>query len=266
MSSKPETEPDAPSGDPALQTDGLTKKFGELVANDDVDVTVRENELRAIIGPNGAGKTTLFNMVTGALEPTEGSVKLGDEDITALPEERRPHKGIARSFQSNQMFEDETVLENVRVVVQTAQSGPFALSLRGNGRDQGVETADEFIDLLDLRPVRDQTAKNLSHGDQRRLGIAMALATDPDVLLLDEPTSGMSPAETAETAELIEAIKEKYGLTVVLIEHDMDVVLSISNRITVLNRGSVLATGTPEEIQNDQAVQDAYLGGVKEEI
>ncbi len=266
MSSQRAEEQPTPGGDPLLQTDGLTKKFGELVANDEVSLTVRTDELRAIIGPNGAGKTTLFNMITGALEPTDGSVRLGDADITDIPEERRPHQGIARSFQSNLMFEDETVIENVRVVAQTAASGPFSLDLRGNGRDEHVEAADEYIDLLGLRPVRDQQTKNLSHGDQRRLGIAMALATEPEVLLLDEPTSGMSPGETAETAELIEDIKEEYGLTLVLIEHDMDVVLSISDRITVLNRGKVLATGTPDEIQDNQAVQDAYLGGVKEEI
>jgi branched-chain amino acid transport system ATP-binding protein len=251
---------------PVLETHDLTKRFGELVANDDVNLRVNDGELRAIIGPNGAGKTTLFNMITGALDATEGRVTLEGKDLTALPEEARPHEGIARSFQSNQMFEDETVLENVRVVVQTAQAGSFSLDLWGNGRDLGVTTADEFIELVGLGPIRDTVAKNLSHGDQRRLGMAMALATDPEVLLLDEPTSGMSPAETAETADLIEEIKQEYDLTVVLIEHDMDVVLSISDRITVLNRGSILATGSPEEIQNDQDVQDAYLGGVKEEI
>jgi len=251
---------------PVLETHDLTKRFGELVANDEVNLSVNDGELRAIIGPNGAGKTTLFNMITGALDATEGQVTLDGKDLTALPEEARPHEGIARSFQSNQMFEDETVLENVRVVVQTAQAGSFSLDLWGNGRGLGVTTADEFIDLVGLGPIRDTVAKNLSHGDQRRLGMAMALATDPEVLLLDEPTSGMSPAETAETADLIEEIKQEYDLTVVLIEHDMDVVLSISDRITVLNRGSILATGSPEEIQNDQDVQDAYLGGVKEEI
>jgi branched-chain amino acid transport system ATP-binding protein len=251
---------------PVLETKSLTKMFGELTANDEVSIAVEEDELRAIIGPNGAGKTTLFNSITGVLDPTEGSVALHGEDITDVPEEERPHRGIARSFQSNQMFEDQTVVENIRIVVQTAWSGSFALDLRGNGRRQGVERADEFIDLLGLDAVRETTAKNLSHGDQRRLGMAMALATDPEVLLLDEPTSGMSPAETGETAELIEQIQQSYGLTVVLIEHDMDVVLSISDRITVLNQGAVLATGTPDEIQDDQAVQDAYLGGVKEEI
>jgi branched-chain amino acid transport system ATP-binding protein len=250
----------------ALVTDSLTKRFGELTAVDDVELDVPQGELRAIIGPNGAGKTTLFNSITGALAPTEGRVFLDGEEITDLPQEQRPHEGIARSFQSNQLFTDETVLENVRIVVQTTRQGVFSLDLLRRGRDVGSDRALQILERIGLISEYDTLAKNLSHGDQRRLGMAMALATDPEVLLLDEPTSGMSPQATTETAKLIEEIQEDFGLTVLLIEHDMDVVLDISDRITVLNRGAVIATGTPEEVQGNQDVQDAYLGGVREEL
>ena len=257
---------DAVAGETVLRTEGLTRRFGELVAVDDVSISVTEGELRAIIGPNGAGKTTTFNCITGVLTPSEGAVYFRDEVITDLPEERRPHLGLARSFQANQLFADETVLENVRVAVQTERLGTFSLKLLGEGREYCVDRAYELLDLLGIRSVADTEAANLSHGDQRRLGIAMTLATDPDVLLLDEPTSGMSPSATANTADLIENIQEDLDLTVVLIEHDMDVVLSISDRITVLHRGAELATGTPEQIRQNENVQDAYLGGLREEV
>jgi branched-chain amino acid transport system ATP-binding protein len=265
MSAETIVEDDAQQ-ESALLTDSLTKRFGELTAVDDVSLDVPQGELRAIIGPNGAGKTTLFNSITGALTPTEGRVFLGGQEITDLPQEQRPHEGIARSFQSNQLFTDETVLENVRIVVQTTRQGVFSLDLLRRGKDVGRDRALEIIERIGLLGEYDTLAKNLSHGDQRRLGMAMALATDPEVLLLDEPTSGMSPQATTETAQLIEEIQADFGLTVLLIEHDMDVVLDISDRITVLNRGAVIATGTPGEVQENQDVQDAYLGGVREEL
>jgi len=263
---RPTVEPVADPSAAALGVERLTRTFGEVLAVDDVSLGVPEGELRAIIGPNGAGKTTLFNCIMGTLAPTEGDVYLDRRRITDDPEERRPHVGMARSFQSNQLFTDQTVLENIRVVVQTTRQGAFSLDLfrshYGVGRDRAVEIADAVGLTGDL----DAAAKNLPHGEQRRLGIAMALATDPEVLLLDEPTSGMSPGATTETAALIEEIRDDRGLTVVLIEHDMDVVLSISDRITVLNRGDVIATGPPDVVQENQAVQDAYLGGMREEL
>ncbi len=254
------------TGETILGTDGLTRQFGLLTAVDDVSLRVPEGELRAIIGPNGAGKTTLFNCITGVLSPTSGSVHFRDKEITHEPEESLPHLGLARSFQANQLFTDETVLENVRIAVQTEQLGKFSLSLLRDGRDFRRDRTYEVLDLLGLRSVEDTVAKNLSHGDQRRLGIAMALATDPDVLLLDEPTSGMSPSATQEAAELIEEIHDDLDLTMLLIEHDMDVVLTISDRITVLHDGAELATGTPDEVQADDDVQEAYLGGLREEL
>ena len=262
----PDRGPDLRPEDAALGTTGLTRSFGALVAVDSVDLAIPEGELRAIIGPNGAGKTTLFNVITHAIPPSSGTVWLGGRDVTDLPEERRPHIGLARSFQSNQLFTELTALENARVVAQTARSGPFSLDLRGRGRSVAEAEAGELLDRLGLAGKADVEASNLSHGDQRRLGIAMALATDPDVLMLDEPTSGMGPNETRETAELIESVRAEMGLTTLLIEHDMDIVLSIADRITVLNQGAVLATGTPEEVQEDERVQEAYLGGMKEEI
>jgi len=258
--------PDLAPEDAALGTSALTRTFGALVAVDAVDLAVPEGELRAIIGPNGAGKTTLFNLITNTIPPSGGTVWLGGRDVTDLPEERRPHLGLARSFQSNQLFNDLTTLENVRVVAQVAESGPFSLDLLGNGRSVAGETAMELLSRVELDGKADVEASNLSHGDQRRLGIAMALATDPDVLMLDEPTSGMGPSETRETAALIQSVRDEMDLTTLLIEHDMDIVLSISDRITVLNQGAVLATGTPAEVREDERVQEAYLGGMREEI
>ncbi|MFB6079202.1 MAG: ABC transporter ATP-binding protein [Halarchaeum sp.] len=250
----------------ALGTEALSKHFGGVVAVDEVDLAVESGELRAIIGPNGAGKTTLFNVITNALDPTSGSVYLDGEEITDVPQERRPHLGLARSFQGNELFAELTVLENVRVVAQTAAAGPFSFSLLGDGRSVRADEARDILARVGLSEHAETEAKNLSHGDQRRLGIAMAIATEPSVLLLDEPTSGMGPGESRETVDLVQSLQDDLGLTVLMIEHDMEIVLSVSDQITVLNRGSVLSTGTPEEIQGDDEVQDAYLGGVREEL
>jgi len=250
----------------ALATTNLRRTFGEVVAVDDVSIGVEPGELRAIIGPNGAGKTTLFNSIMGSLSPTAGTVYLDGEDVTDRAEHERPHMGLARSFQSNELMADQSVLENVRVFVQTARRGAFSFDLFRDHRDVGRDRALELLETVGLDADPGALAKNLSHGDQRRLGIAMALATDPEVLLLDEPTSGMSPGATRNTAELIEAVQSALDLTVVLIEHDMDVVLSISDRITVLDRGSVIATGPPDAVRENDAVQTAYLGGMREEL
>jgi len=252
--------------DAAVGCRALTRKFGGFVAVDRVDIAVPAGELRAIIGPNGAGKTTLFNLLTNALEPTNGSIYFRGQDVTAVPQYERPHLGMVRSFQSNQLFTRQTVLENVRIVAQTADQGSTALDFFRRGRGVALDRAHEVLDLMDLDHVAEEVAENLSHGDQRRLGIAMTLATDSEVLLLDEPTSGMGSEETQETAELIETMQEDLGLTLLLIEHDMDIVLSMSDRITVLHGGSVLATGTADEIQADDSVQEAYLGGMQDEI
>ena len=254
------------SDPPAVAAEDLTRRFGGFVAVDHVTFDVPEGEFRAIIGPNGAGKTTLFNLLMNVLRPSAGRVRLFGEDITDSPEYERSHLGLARSFQSNQLFTEQTVLENVRIVAQTVEQGPLAFDLFRVGERVARERAYEVLELLDLADLADRTAKNLSHGDQRLLGIAMAIATDPDVLLLDEPTSGMGPGETEQTADMIAAIRDDLGLTLLMIEHDMEVVLSQSDRITVLHGGQVLATGTPREIQDNDAVQEAYLGGMTEGI
>ncbi len=251
---------------PTLRVSGLVRKFGEVVAVDEISLEVPPGQIRSVIGPNGAGKTTLFNLIMGRLAPTAGTVYLGEQELTDQPEEARPHHGIARAFQSNQLFVSEPVIENVRIVAQHAETGAFSLDLLRNGSQVARERAMQIVETVDLYDIRDKTAKNLSHGNQRRLGIAMALGTNPDMLLLDEPTSGMSPAETYETVELIEEIQEQYEVTILLIEHDMDVVLSISDQITVLDQGSIITTGTPEAVQDNEAVQNAYLGGVEEEL
>jgi branched-chain amino acid transport system ATP-binding protein len=257
-------EPSLDVREAALATDDLDKSFGEVTAVDGVSLRVPAGELRAIIGPNGAGKTTLFDVVTGALSPSDGQVWLGGDAVTDTPQHERPHRGLARSFQANELFTDRTVLENVRVVAQTAQRGAFSLDLFRDARTVARDRALALIERVGFHADVDTLARNLSHGDQRRLGIAMALATDPEVLLLDEPTSGMSPGATQETAALVEEIQQSMGLTVLLIEHDMDVVLSISDRITVLDRGQVITTGRPDSVQENPDVQDAYLGGMRE--
>ncbi|WP_135820822.1 ABC transporter ATP-binding protein [Halostella litorea] len=249
-----------------LGAEGLTRRFGGLIAVDHVDLAVRENELRSVIGPNGAGKTTLFNVLTNALAPSEGDVYYQGTNITDVPQYERPHLGLVRSFQSNQLFESKSTLENVRIVAQTNERGSFSFDLFRDGRSVAEEKAYDILDRVGLGSKADEQAVNLSHGNQRRLSIAMALATEPSVLLLDEPTSGMGPTETEETAAMIESIQSEFGLTLLLIEHDMSIVLSMSDRITVLDRGRILATGTPDEIQNSDEVQKAYLGGMREEL
>lgn len=258
-------ESEASTNEDALRTEHLSKHFGDVVAVDDVDFTLPRGEIRSIIGPNGAGKTTFFNTIMGRLSPTEGKIILDGDDITDESEEYRPHAGIARSFQSNELFVELSVFENIRVIAQHAQTGSSKLDLFRTGRDVAADRAEEILTSIGLDHIRDDVAKNLSHGDQRRLGIALALATDPDILLLDEPTSGMSQGESIETTEVIEQIHDEYDLTLIVIEHDMDVVRSLSDRITVLHEGSILTTGTPEEVQDNEAVQEAYLGGATEE-
>jgi len=251
--------------DAILETEGLTRKFGGFVAVDGVDLSIARNELRSIIGPNGAGKTTLFNMIAGVLDPTTGSIRLDGNDVTAVPVEERCQLGIGRSYQSNELFLEQTVFENVRMAAQTAQLGTFSRKMFGRAAEFAREHADEVLENVDLLDQREITAENLSHGDQRRLSIAIAIATAPDVLLLDEPTSGMSPDATEHTTELIRTIQAEMDVTILLIEHNMSVVLEISDKISVLSNGSLIATNTPEKIRENEAVQEAYLGGMHEE-
>jgi branched-chain amino acid transport system ATP-binding protein len=248
-----------------LRVEDLTKRFGRVVANDAISLGIEDGEMHSVIGPNGAGKTTFFNLITGVLSPSEGTVYFNGEDVTDMPIERRSQRGLGRSYQSNELFFDRTALENVRVAAQTADFGSFSYDIFSRADQQYRDRAEELLGRVYLTDERNTAAKNLSHGDQRRLGIAISLATDPDLLLLDEPTSGMGPEATTETAELIERIGEEFDIPIVLIEHDMSVVMGISDRISVLYDGAHIATGAPQDIRDNDEVQEAYLGGLKEE-
>ncbi len=242
-----------------LKTVGLSKHFGGLAALEDVNFNMpAEGRLRAIIGPNGAGKTTFFNVVCGILQPTHGKIYFDGRDITGMPMYRISKLGIARTMQIKSVFGKMSVGDNVRVAIQSRQRfmNPFKNYLR---YAQISRKVDEILDLVGLKEHARELAENLDYGNLCLLEIAVALGTDPKLLLLDEPVSGMSPGETQRTVETIKRLSEKIDL--ILIEHDMGVVLNIAEIITVLNFGKTLAEGTPAEIVKDPHVQEAYLGG-----
>jgi branched-chain amino acid transport system ATP-binding protein len=254
--------PDAPptTDGALLRTERLTRAFGSLVAVDRVDITVRRGELRSIIGPNGAGKTTFFRLIAGEMRPTGGRIWFDGRDITGLPQHRVARLGIAKSYQITNVFPRLSVLENVRVAAQ----GPgraFDVWSRADRLTDVRRRARALLDRVGLGAKADQPAAHLSHGEKRHLELAIALASDPLLLLLDEPTAGMSPEETDETMRLIRELAE--GRTVILVEHKMKVVMKISDRITVLHQGQVLAEGTPDEIRANSVVQQTYLGAAR---
>ena len=240
-----------------LRTEQLTRAFGSLVAVNRVDVTVRRGELRSIIGPNGAGKTTLFRLVSGEMAPSSGRVWFKGADITGLPQHRVSRLGIAKSYQITNIFPHLSVLENVRVAVQ-GYARSFNFWARADGLSDCRERALAILESVGLARKAGHPAAHLSHGEKRHLEIGIALASDPALLLLDEPTAGMSPEETDETMRLIRELAA--GRTVVLVEHKMKLVMRISDRITVLHQGQVLAEGSPEEIRGNEAVRQTYLG------
>jgi branched-chain amino acid transport system ATP-binding protein len=251
--------------DPVLTTESLSKQFGQLIAVDEVDLAIERGEFRSVIGPNGAGKTTLFNLITGALGPTSGTVRFEGEDVTALPPHERVHKGLGRSFQITNVFGGLTVRENVRLAAQSVHQSEFSRLeglLRSTRTFESVNAdADGVLERIELEDQAHRRASTLAYGDRRRLEIGLVLATDPTVVLLDEPTAGMSVDETKATMELISDVLA--DRTLVLIEHDIDLVMNVSDRVTVLHRGEVLRTGTPREVADDESVQEAYLGGVR---
>jgi branched-chain amino acid transport system ATP-binding protein len=240
-----------------LRTEGLMRAFGSLMAVNRVDFTVRAGELRSVIGPNGAGKTTLFRLISGEMRPSAGRIVFKGEDITGWPQHDVARLGIAKSYQITNIFPHLTVLENVRVAVQGhARAYNFWSS---SARLTAVrDRALELLRTIGLADKARQLATHLSHGEKRHLEIGIALAGDPTLLLLDEPTAGMSPEETDETMVLIRELAT--GRTVVLVEHKMKLVMKISDRITVLHQGALLAEGTPDEIRANTAVQQTYLG------
>lgn len=241
-----------------LETQGLTKHFGGLTAVQNVNFQVEQGRLHSIIGPNGAGKTTLFNMLSGHLEPSSGRIRFNGQDITGMAPERISHLGMGRSFQLTSIFPELSVLENVRVAVQSRTRHSFKMLGHIMDFHGPVDKAMEILKDIGLENRARQKASALSHGDQRVLEVGIALATTPSLLLLDEPTSGMSPEETSNTMHFIRHIGDR--ITVLLIEHDMRVVMTISDTITVLNMGEVIAEGTPAEIQKDPEAKKAYLG------
>ena len=251
--------------EPLLQTHSLRKEFGGLVAVDDVDFIVPEGTIVSLIGPNGAGKTTFFNMLTGVYKPTAGAVVFAGEDMTGKPPHAFTERGIGRTFQNIRLFQNMTALENVLVGMHTRLKGTLIEAILRTPRVKHEEgdaraRARELLEFSGLRRKDDVIGRNLSYGDQRRLEVARALATQPKLLLLDEPTAGMNPQETAEFTDFVARLRSERGLTVLLIEHDMRVVMGVSERVTVLDYGEKIAEGTPTEIQKNERVIEAYLG------
>ncbi len=251
----PRADPRA-GGAPILQTVGLTVRFGGLTALNQVSLAVQPGEIRAVIGPNGAGKSTFFNCLTGVLLPSGGRILFAGEDITGLPPHQISRKAIARSYQITNILPGATVLENVRIAVQSRRHG-WSLLRHHWAYQEVFDGARAVLTAVGLGDKEDELAANLSHGEQRHLEIGIALATEPKLLCLDEPTAGMSVAETRATVELIRRIAA--DLTILIVEHDMEVVMGLARTITVLHYGEVLAEGTPAEIQANPRVQEVYL-------
>jgi branched-chain amino acid transport system ATP-binding protein len=251
--------------EPLLRTETLRKEFGGLVAVDDVDFMVPDGSIVSLIGPNGAGKTTFFNMLTGVYKPTYGSVYFDGVNMTGKPPHAFTQRGIGRTFQNIRLFQNMTALENVLVGMHVRLKGNLfeALLRTPRVRREEREARDRARELLEFSGLRRRDnviGKNLSYGDQRRLEVARALATQPKLLLLDEPTAGMNPQETADFTGFVGRLREEQGLAVLLIEHDMRVVMGVSDRVTVLDYGEKIAEGSPKEIQKNERVIEAYLG------
>jgi branched-chain amino acid transport system ATP-binding protein len=246
---------------PLLECKRLVRRFGALVAVDDVDLTVERGEIRAVIGPNGAGKSTVFNLITSVLKPSAGRVIFAGEDITGLPVHQVAQKGIARTFQLCHIFPALTARENVRIAGQARDDRRWLFLGGGSVLDRSAEVADEALARLRLTRFADVTASMLSHGDQRLLEVAMAIAQKPRLLMLDEPTQGLSIEETGRAIQILKDMLAAGNLSVLLVEHDMEVVFKLADNITVLHRGRVIADGLPAAVRGNAQVRSAYLGG-----
>jgi branched-chain amino acid transport system permease protein len=262
----PHTRPRPAFSGPLLHATGLTKHYGGVIANADIDFTVNQGELRGIIGPNGAGKTTFFKMLTCEVSPTSGRIVFEGRDITGMSVTDVCQLGLTKSYQVNQLFNRLTVRENVTIAALAALRGKFKLDMLGSlAKISGLHAQVEHtLALVNLSGRRDTPVSQLAYGEKRRLEVGLALASSPTLLLLDEPLAGMSPAERVETVKLLKSIAQ--GRTMIVIDHDMDALFELAERITVLQEGRVLVEGTPEEIKGNAKVQEAYLGGVHGEL
>jgi branched-chain amino acid transport system ATP-binding protein len=247
---------------PYLETKNLCKYFGGLKAVDQVDFTVEVGQLKSIIGPNGAGKTTLFNLLCGLYEPTSGKIFFQGKDITERKMNQISQIGITKTFQITHIFPRLSVFENVRISAQSRKTS-FNFWRKADDFSDINERTLEILRQVQLSDSRDRLASILSHGERKYLEIGIALATDPQLLLLDEPTAGMSPAETVQVMRLIRDLRDRLNLTILLVEHDMNVVMNISDEVLCLNEGRILACGSPQEISCNEVVQRVYLGGPK---
>jgi branched-chain amino acid transport system ATP-binding protein len=250
---------------PLLAVHQVSKNFGGIVALKDYSLELAPGELLGLIGPNGAGKTTAFNLISGVINPTSGEIIYKDRNITHQRPDKNAKLGITRTFQNIRLFENLTVYDNIRIALHMAHGTGLLATVLNFPRyvrsEKYIhEQAEEIMKLLEIFPFKDEVSSNLSYGDQRRVEIARALASDPDLLLLDEPAAGLNPHETSEMMDLISRIHKDYDLTIMLVEHDMKVIMGICKRIQVLDQGKLIAEGPPEEIKQDEKVIQAYLG------
>lgn len=244
-----------------LELQGLTKRYGGIVAVDNVTMSVEPGEVRAVIGPNGAGKTSLFHLITGVVKPTMGEIVFDGQRVTAMPVFGRCQLGMSRTFQITALFPEMSARENTRLAAQARDKQRWRPLGGGAVFAEASRRGDAALERLGLTHVAERQAGLLSHGDQRLLEVAMALAQQPRLLLMDEPTQGLSVEETAQAVEVLGGLFASGGLTVLLVEHDMEVVFRLASKMTVLHRGSVIADGDPATVKADPVVQDAYLGG-----
>ena len=244
-----------------LETKKVTKAYGSLLAVSDVDCKIEAGKIHSIIGPNGAGKTTFFNLLAGSYPPTSGKIFFENQDITSLKMHKRSQLGISRSYQVTSIFPDLTVRENVRLAIQSRTHHNLSFFRLTENLTDIIERADAILEEMGLYSFAENIASTIPYGSQRSLDVAIAMATEPRLLLLDEPTSGMTPDDTVKMMNLVERISERF--TIALIEHHMSVVMSISDVVTVLSQGKVLAEDSPDEIQRNENVKMAYLGGGK---
>jgi branched-chain amino acid transport system ATP-binding protein len=243
-----------------LRSEGVTKKFGNAIALDDIDWELEQGQTKAIIGPNGAGKSTFFNVLSGTYTPTSGEVYFDDEAITGDSVDRLARRGIVKTFQTTDLFWESSVYENLRIAAQ-AQTTIYDMYSNYEDLTEVNRRADELVDRLAMGDLREQTVEELSHGDQRKLEIGVALATEPDVLLLDEPTAGMEQGEIENALEFFDELSEDPSLSIAITEHDMDLILKVAEEITVLHQGRILAEGSPEDVIENEEVQRVYLEG-----